>query len=94
MLILTSDHNINIWIIVPWCQGHSTVSIKDDALFKYTATTTHMLKFHYNIGNMDNPVHILFFQPILTWQALIIDIIMLGPWNEVINAIMILFLPH
>ena len=40
--------------------------IKDDALFKYTATTAHMLKSHCNIGNMDNPVHILFFQPILT----------------------------
>ena len=53
---------------------HSTVSIKDDVLFKYTTTIAHMLKYHYNIGNMDNPVHILFFQLILTWKALITHI--------------------
>ena len=45
---------------------HNTVSIKDDALFKYVATTAYMLKFHYNIRNMGNCVHILFFQPVLT----------------------------
>ena len=45
---------------------HNTVLIKDDALFKYVATTAYMLKYHYNIRNMGNPVHILFFQPVLT----------------------------
>ena len=74
MLTLTCDHNVNIWIFVPWCIMHRIVSIKDDVLFKYTATIAHMLKYHCKIGNMDNPIHILFFQPILTWQALITHI--------------------
>ena len=53
---------------------HNTVLIKDDAIFKYAATTAYMLKYHYNIRNMGNRVHIFFFQPILTRQALITHI--------------------
>ena len=47
-----SREYLNIWIIIPWCQGHNIVSIKYDALFKNTATTAHIFKSHCDIGNI------------------------------------------
>jgi len=47
------------------------------------------MEIHYNNGSMGTPVHVPFFQPVLTWQALILiyKIFMIfGPWDELINA--------
>ena len=49
---------------------------------------THV-EIHCNNGSMGIPVHVLFFQLILTWQALILiyKIFMIfGWWDELINA--------
>ena len=47
------------------------------------------MEMHCNNGSIGTPVHLPFFQSVLTWQAqiLLYKIFMIfGPWDELINA--------